>query len=92
MIIPDYSDGACRPSSIENGRPWATVVISGATRIHEHHEHVGPGYLTPQAAIEESEPEEIAYVTGIHTGMDVDALELVEVNGLYVPARRVAFF
>ncbi len=34
---------------------------------HEHgeHDHDGPGYATPQAAIEESEPEEVADVMGL---------------------------
>jgi methanethiol oxidase len=43
---------------------------------HEHHgghDHEGPGYLTPQAAIEESERERVAYVLGLYVGTDVDA-------------------
>ncbi|WP_137287537.1 selenium-binding protein SBP56-related protein [Halorussus salinisoli] len=54
---------------------------------HEHHEHhhgvEGPGYATPQAAIEESEREEVAYVVSLYVGTDVDApdfLSVVDVN------------
>ncbi|WP_435360017.1 selenium-binding protein SBP56-related protein [Haloarchaeobius sp. DFWS5] len=49
---------------------------------HEHHDHHGPGYATPQAAIEESEPEELAYVMGIYTGTDVDAPDFLAVVDL----------
>jgi selenium-binding protein 1 len=48
-------------------------------KSHAEHEHAGPGYMTPQAAIEESEAETIAYVMGIHTGTDVDAPDFVAV-------------
>ena len=49
---------------------------------HAHHDHggvEGPGYATPQAAIEESEPEEIAYVMGLYVGTDVDAPDFLAV-------------
>jgi selenium-binding protein 1 len=53
------------------------------TGSHEHHEHdhgvEGPGYATPQAAIEEAEPEETAYVMGLHVGQDVDAPDFLAV-------------
>jgi selenium-binding protein 1 len=45
---------------------------------YEHHRH-GPGYATPQAAIEESTSEEIAYVVGLYTGSDVDASDFIAV-------------
>jgi selenium-binding protein 1 len=52
--------------------------------VHEHHEHdhgdhEGPGYTTPQAAIEESEPEKTAYVMGLYVGTDVDAPDFLAV-------------
>ncbi|MFC4245927.1 selenium-binding family protein [Natribaculum luteum] len=48
---------------------------------HAHHEHgvEGPGYATPQAAIEESTPEKLAYVAALYTGTDVDASDFVAV-------------
>lgn len=47
---------------------------------HAHHEHTdGPGYATPQAAIEESDPEEVAYVMGLYVGTDVDASDFLGV-------------
>ncbi|MFC6835767.1 selenium-binding protein SBP56-related protein [Halomarina ordinaria] len=46
---------------------------------HDHHGHEGPGYVTPQAAIEESEPEEVAYVIGLYVGTDVDAPDFLAV-------------
>ena len=46
---------------------------------HGHHDHEGPGYATPQAAIEESEPEELAYVMGLYVGTDVDANDFLAV-------------
>lgn len=47
---------------------------------HEHHHHSeGPGYSTPQAAIEESEPETVAYVMGLYVGTDVDAPDFMAV-------------
>jgi methanethiol oxidase len=46
---------------------------------HEHHEVQGPGYATPQAAIEESEPEKTAYVLGLYTGTDIDAPDFLAV-------------
>jgi selenium-binding protein 1 len=39
----------------------------------------GPGYATPQAAIEESEPEKVAYVMGLYVGTDVDAPDFLGV-------------
>jgi len=49
-----------------------------ATEPH-HHDHGGPGYATPQAAIEESTPETVAYVVGLYTGSDVDAPDFIGV-------------
>ena len=46
---------------------------------HEEHDTEGPGYATPQAAIEESEPEEVAYVMGLYVGTDVDAPDFLGV-------------
>ncbi|SFK85349.1 selenium-binding protein 1 [Halogranum rubrum] len=46
---------------------------------HDHHDHHGPGYSTPQAAIEESEPEELAYVMSLYVGTDVEAPDFVSV-------------
>jgi selenium-binding protein 1 len=43
------------------------------------HHHVGPGYATPQAAIEEAEHEKLAYVMGLYVGTDVDAPDFVAV-------------
>jgi len=51
---------------------------SDAEHDHDHHGE-GPGYATPQAAIEESEPEEIAYVMGLYVGTDVDAPDFLAV-------------
>ncbi|OAQ52935.1 selenium-binding protein [Natrinema mahii] len=48
---------------------------------HEHH-HEGPGYATPQAAIEESEREQLAYVMSLYVGTDVDAPDFVAVVDL----------
>ncbi|MFA9504008.1 selenium-binding protein SBP56-related protein [Natrinema sp. H-ect1] len=48
---------------------------------HEHH-HEGPGYATPQAAIEESERERLAYVMSLYVGTDVDAPDFVAVVDL----------
>ena len=39
----------------------------------------GPGYTTPQAAIEESTPEKVAYVMGLYVGTDVDAPDFLGV-------------
>jgi len=52
---------------------------SGTHDHHEHHDHEGPGYATPQAAIEEAEPEQTAYVMGLHVGQDVDAPDFLAV-------------
>ena len=50
---------------------------------HEHHEHdhdvEGPGYATPQAAIEEAERETVAYVPSLYVGTDVDAPDFLSV-------------
>ena len=46
---------------------------------HDHHDHVGPGYATPQAAIEEADREKLAYVMGLYVGTDVDAPDFVAV-------------
>ena len=43
------------------------------------HDHRGPGYSTPQAAIEESDPERLAYVMGLYVGTDVDAPDFLAV-------------
>jgi len=54
------------------------------TEAHEHHDHnqhdiEGPGYATPQAAIEEAEREQTAYVMGLHVGQDVDTPDFLAV-------------
>ncbi|TYL39470.1 selenium-binding protein [Natronococcus pandeyae] len=49
---------------------------------HEHHHHRGPGYATPQAAIEESEREKLAYVMSLYAGTDVDEPDFVAVVDL----------
>ncbi|SEQ70781.1 selenium-binding protein SBP56-related protein [Natrinema salaciae] len=48
---------------------------------HEHH-HEGPGYATPQAAIEEGGREKLAYVMSLYVGTDVDAPDFVAVVDL----------
>ncbi|RZH68714.1 selenium-binding protein SBP56-related protein [Natrinema altunense] len=48
---------------------------------HEQH-HQGPGYATPQAAIEEGEREKLAYVMSLYVGTDVDAPDFVAVVDL----------
>jgi selenium-binding protein 1 len=50
-----------------------------ADHDHAHHEVEGPGYATPQAAIEEAEPEKTAYVMGLYVGTDVDAPDFLAV-------------
>jgi selenium-binding protein 1 len=45
---------------------------SHAAHDHDHDGIEGPGYATPQAAIEQSEPEAVAYVMGLYVGTDVD--------------------
>ncbi|WP_435348797.1 selenium-binding protein SBP56-related protein [Haloarchaeobius sp. HRN-SO-5] len=62
--------------------PQTTERDESAQTAHEHHEHAGPGYMTPQAAIEESEPETLAYVMGNHVGQDVDAPDFVAIVDL----------
>jgi selenium-binding protein 1 len=51
---------------------------------HHDQDHgvAGPGYATPQAAIEESEREETAYVMGLYVGTDVDAPDFLAVVDL----------
>jgi selenium-binding protein 1 len=49
---------------------------------HEQHESHGPGYSTPQAAIEESEPEEVGYVMSLYVGTDVNAPDFLSVVDL----------
>jgi len=50
---------------------------------HEHHhDHEGPGYATPQAAIEEGGREKLAYVMSLYVGTDVDAPDFVAVVDL----------
>jgi len=51
------------------------------THAHDHGVE-GPGYATPQAAIEESSREELAYVMGLYVGTDVDAPDFVAVVDL----------
>ncbi|WP_265109248.1 selenium-binding family protein [Halosolutus halophilus] len=48
---------------------------------HDHH-HEGPGYSTPQAAIEESDREQLAYVMSLYVGTDVDEPDFVAVVDL----------
>jgi selenium-binding protein 1 len=52
---------------------------SADTHDHDHGHHEGPGYSTPQAAIEESTPEKLAYVMGLYVGTDVDAPDFLGV-------------
>ncbi|QLK24397.1 selenium-binding family protein [Natrinema zhouii] len=49
---------------------------------HDHDHHEGPGYATPQAAIEEGERERLAYVMSLYVGTDVDAPDFVSVVDL----------
>ncbi len=49
------------------------------TEVHHHAQTEGPGYATPQAAIEESDPERLAYVMGLYVGTDVDAPDFLSV-------------
>ncbi|MFC6765626.1 selenium-binding protein SBP56-related protein [Natrinema soli] len=49
---------------------------------HDHDHHEGPGYSTPQAAIEEGERERLAYVMSLYVGTDVDAPDFVAVVDL----------
>jgi len=60
----------------------AERTATGGHSHHEHHEAEGPGYVTPQAAIEESERETMAYVVGLYTGTDVDAPDFLAVVDL----------
>jgi selenium-binding protein 1 len=62
------------------------MVMSGTHRsksrqpeTHHGHEHRGPGYMTPQEAIEESQPETVAYVPSLYVGTDVDAPDFLSV-------------
>ncbi|WP_247003149.1 selenium-binding family protein [Halosolutus gelatinilyticus] len=55
---------------------------AGPDHEHEHHEHEGPGYATPQAAIEEGDRENLAYVMSLYVGTDVDASDFVAVVDL----------
>jgi selenium-binding protein 1 len=52
---------------------------SSPSNTHSHHEHRGPGYTTPQAAVEESERESVVYVPGLYVGTDVDAPDFLAV-------------
>jgi len=63
------SGGASTPDDVESSHD------------HEHH-HEGPGYSTPQAAIEESGREQLAYVMSLYVGTDVDAPDFVSVVDL----------
>ncbi|SFC29632.1 selenium-binding protein 1 [Halobiforma haloterrestris] len=49
---------------------------------HDHHRLEGPGYATPQAAIEEGGREKLAYVMSLYVGTDVDAPDFVAVVDL----------
>ena len=55
---------------------------SSSSEAHSHHEHRGPGYTTPQEAIEQSEPETLAYVPSLYVGTDVDAPDFLSVVDL----------
>ncbi|WP_121744226.1 selenium-binding protein SBP56-related protein [Natronorubrum halophilum] len=55
---------------------------SEAGSDHDHDHHTGPGYASPQAAIEEGEREQLAYVMSLYTGSDVDAPDFVSVVDL----------
>jgi methanethiol oxidase len=59
----------------------ASEVESAHADKHNHH-HRGPGYATPQAAIEEGEREELAYVMSLYTGTDIDEPDFVAVVDL----------
>ncbi|SFR60109.1 selenium-binding protein SBP56-related protein [Halogeometricum limi] len=57
--------------------------VATHTDGHAHHAHHHVGYATPQAAIEQSEPERVAYVPALYVGTDVDApdrLTVVDVD------------
>ena len=55
----------------------------GAESEHDHAQHhEGPGYTTPQAAIEEGGREKLAYVMSLYVGTDVDAPDFVAVVDL----------
>ncbi|WP_137291241.1 selenium-binding protein SBP56-related protein [Natronorubrum halophilum] len=60
----------------------ANTGSSGAGPDHDHDHHTGPGYASPQAAIEEGEREQLAYVMSLYTGSDVDAPDFVSVVDL----------
>ena len=55
-----------------------------ATDPHHDHDHGidGPGYATPQAAIEQSDREKVAYVIGLYVGTGVDAPDFIAVVDL----------
>jgi len=46
---------------------------------HAHHDHSGPGYMTPQAAVENAPRERLAYVMGNHVGIDETAPDFLAV-------------
>jgi selenium-binding protein 1 len=52
---------------------------SRAHSHHEHHEHRGPGYTTPQEAVEKAERETTLYVPCLYVGTDVDAPDFLAV-------------
>lgn len=52
------------------------------TEVHHHDRTEGPGYATPQAAIEASDAEEVAYVMSLYVGTDVDAPDFLSVVDL----------
>ena len=55
------------------------------TARHGHHDHGhdhavdGPGYATPQSAVEQADREKTAYVMGLYVGTDVDAPDVLAV-------------
>jgi selenium-binding protein 1 len=63
--------------------------MSDANQPHDadaHHEHDhgvdGPGYASPQAAIEEADRETTAYVMSLYVGTDIDAPDFLAVVDL----------
>ncbi|ELY50762.1 selenium-binding protein SBP56-related protein [Natronorubrum bangense] len=55
---------------------------AGPDHDHDHDHHGGPGYASPQAAIEAGGREELAYVMSLYTGTDIDEPDFVAVVDL----------
>ncbi len=56
--------------------------VTGPDHDHDHEHHGGPGYASPQAAIEAGGREELAYVMSLYTGTDIDEPDFVAVVDL----------